>query len=361
MQANSLQYVLLLFVLMPVIIGVCSSCTGEHKNTSSAPKPALNSQIQGKVDEQSLRQAINSAAGKDKYRLMCQLEDLKSRARKSSDDEALIDEILAISRENFGSDSIEYADALMRQGRRLGFKQEFARSAKAYEEAGKIFAAKGSVYDREQMACLSGRISGECAEGKCLQEVELYTELLRLRKKVLGDKNAQTVIAMTMLGEIYMRKHRYDDALKLFRDAYFASVGGTAVDKTGILLNLARSNIYLNHFSDAETLLSPILKSAEGGSKSDQINSIRLISTLKVYALLYERQKKYKDEVVVAKRILDLDGARMGTNNPALSHSLVLYADALEKAGKTKDAGSVRKRLNDLEVNHVSLSPSKSK
>lgn len=331
------------------VVPFASSCTSKTVPTTSSSRHTLNSVADN--DEKGLTQAINAAAGKEKYRLMCLLADRKANIANLAELEPLLQQISAQAQENFGADSVEYATALIRQAHLYMKQKDYMRSSNTFQQANALYKKKGPEFDCQRIDCISGQIAAECVTGKCAQEEALYKELLELRHKCLGDRNPQTVISMLTLGEVYSREHKYDDALKQFTSAYYMSLAGVQVDRDAVALNLARTYTNLKQYDKAAPLLQASKAHLEAQQVSGrQVNPL-LLGVLKAYVVLYDRQKKYKDELVVAKRFLDLNEAYLGAKHPKLNTSLMLYADALEKAGKVKDAQQVKNRLRDLELN----------
>ena len=332
---------------LALILLTFGSCTSEKKVSDSSESNKLNYQVVRK-DEKTLAREINAARGKEKYGLLCQLADLKARDRLCGE-ESLLTELSSQARETFGPDSAEMSESLSRQGKFYFAHKDYARSAKLFEDADNIYARKGLDWQCKRMDTLSGQIAGECAGGKCLQKVPLYEELLALRRKCLGNNDSQTVIAVMQLGEIYTKQRRYSEALKLFEEVYAHSLSGTKEDQAAASLNLARTYTNLNQYKKAEPMLRSILAYAESHPLYGRINPVH-ISALRAYLQFYDRQKRYKEEVVVARRIVELNEAQMGPEHPQLTSSLMLYAEALEKVSKLKESEVIKNRIRRIEM-----------
>jgi tetratricopeptide (TPR) repeat protein len=341
-------------VSVSLLVLAFGACTNKQKDMSVPQPGTLNYTAEPNFkaparDEKTLSSLIASARGKEKIKLMGELADLKENAPPAAQ-ETLLAEITALARETAGSDSVELAEALARQGKFYYKQKDYLRSASAWEKAKNIYAGQGPAFDCRRAECISGQIGGVCASGHCAANVELYEELLALDRKCLGNANPMTTGATMQLCEVYSKLKKYEQALKLYKELYERSlVSGTKDDQASAQLNMARTYVRMKKYDMAEPLLRSVLAYAETHPFYGRISPLH-IAVLKVYLQFYDQQKKYQEALVIAKRILDLNESQMGTRHPQLTSSLMPYAEALEKAGKKQESALVRKRIRDLET-----------
>lgn len=341
---------LVAFMALFALILALQSCS-EPKRSFSVSK--IDTKKDGELSEKQLLEIANSSSGKDRYDAMSKLADLR-RSAPIEKQEALITELSQFAREKFGSDSIEYASSLQRQARLLFKQKNYPTCAKTWQAAGDIFAKKGTEFSCQLAECVSGRIAGECATGKCANETQLYQQLLELRRKCFGDSDQQTMIAVMLLGENYSKSGKYKDALKQFQEYAEWTKARSAAEQNASKLNIARTLIHMGEFKQGASILKECLSYALAHETPNEPNPSH-VPILKTYILLYDKQKDYKQELSTAKELVDISERIMGKEHPQLPTSLMIYVEALEKAGKKKEAELVMQRIRKIEMSHPEL------
>lgn len=286
---------------------------------------------------------------------MNKLADLRANDPPASQ-EKLLGQISSLSFELCGTKSKEYAEACARLGRLKFSTRDFSGSAELWRAAGSIYKGLGTAFERKEMEALSGQIAGECASGKCSQKAELYEQLLALRKKVLGVNDIQTKTAEALLAEIYSRQQKPEKAFELYNDLYQKSLNGSLNERASACLNMARTYTQLKQFDKAEPLLKSTLQYAENHPYNSNVNP-NLVAALKAYAEFYDAQKQYRDELVMAKRLLEVNETQMGATHPQLTGTLSLYADVLQKNGELAQSAEIRKRIVSIEKSSEEWKP----
>ncbi len=325
----------------------------EQKRSFSVSKIDTNSNkdfSNRDLSEKQLLEIANSSSGRERYEAMSKLADLRL-GQAPAQQEALITQLSQFAREAFGSTSVEYAKTLQRQARLLFRQRNYSACAKTWQSAGEIFAVKGDKYICEQAECVSGQIAGECATGKCAQEVQLYEQLLGLRRKCFGDANQQTMISMMLLGETYSKAGRYKEALKQFENYADWAKTRSPAEQNASQLNIARTLIRMGEFEKGEAILKECMNYASTHETATEPNPTH-IPVIKAYILLNDKKKDYAQELVYAEELADISERLMGKEHPQLPSSLMIYVEALEKAGKKKEAEQVMKRIRQIELKH---------
>ncbi len=345
---SATNYRLNLSSTLLVVILLCA-CAGP-KGAPPESKTHSNRSSSTSSDEESILRQINeNHDDRQKLHLLSQLADLRAKKKTDSQTTELIEQIMQLSRKLYGNQSIEFAEALSKQGTLLFQEKDFAHSAQSWQEAGVIYTAHGENFAKQQMDCVSGEIAGSCATGKCSDNSALYEKLLSLRRKCLGNQDQQTMISAMLLAEVYSKQQKYEKALTLFKEVYAWSLTRGPMEETPAAINLARAYIYLKNYKEAGILLDKSLDYAEKHPLNGLINP-SLISALKAELLLFDEEKQYDKSLHVAKRILDLNEKQMGPTHPQLTSTLMIYAEALDKVGKTKESASVKKRIRSIEM-----------
>ena len=331
------------------------ACAGHSKDSLDQAKALLAKGDRNGAQNLLVSAINNSSKSKEQLVLMKQLADLRANDPPSSQ-EKLLGQISTLSMELCGAKSLEYADACARVGKNKFVLRDFAGSASAWQTAGSIYKEKGGESERLEMEALSGQIASECASGKCSQKTELYEQLYALRKKVLGAYDIQTNTAESLLAEIYLRAHKNDKALELYKDLYKKSLSKSLNERASVCLSLARTYTQMKQFDTAEPLLKSTLEYAESHPFNGNVNP-NLVAALKAYCNFYDEQKKYKDELLLAQRLLDVNEKQMGPRHPQLTGTLSLYADVLDKNGKSTESADVRKRIKSIEMSAEEWKP----
>ncbi|MBX9690671.1 MAG: tetratricopeptide repeat protein [Candidatus Obscuribacterales bacterium] len=329
-----------LSLLLPLSLTACSKDAAEKTED-------LDSLISSgkKVEaEKLIEKRLAALSEAEKLQQLCRLADLKSTDPEGVS-ESLLKTIATLSSKLYGLSSKEYAEANKRLGQYYFRKREFQNSVDAWSKAGNFYEQSGD--NCGEMEALSGRIAGECASGKCTQQAELYEKLLKLREACLGKNNPQTVIACSLLAEIYSRQKRFSDSLPLFQRVYDSSK--SEEERAAASINLGRNYLELREFDKAKSLIDTALKYAEANPVYGRINPL-LIAALKAKLYYFDQKKMYKDELSVAEKIMKLNEAQMGPAHPQLAGTLLIYAEALERAGKKKESETVFLRIKALEA-----------
>ena len=320
----------------------------EQKRSFSVSK--IDNKSNDNFAEKQLLEIANSSTGRERFDAMSKLADLRL-GQSPAQQEALITQLSQFAREAFGSTSVEYAKTLQRQARLLFRQRNYSACAETWQSAGEIFSAKGDDYICEQAECVSGQIAGECATGKCAQEVQLYEQLLKLRRKCFGDTNQQTMISMMLLGETYSKAGRYKEALEQFETYADWAKTRSAAEQNASQLNIARTLIRMGEFDKGEAILKECMNYAITHETATEPNPTH-IPVIKAYILLNDKRKNYKQELVYAKELADISEKLMGKEHPQLPSSLMIYVEALEKVGKKKEAEQVMNRIRQIEMKH---------
>ena len=177
---------------------------------------------------------------------------------------------------------------------------------------------------------------GKLGKAQLLFEKAIRTRAAAGVKEKLGD--AQT---LSNLGVIYGKKHKYMEAERAFLQSIDITVrmlGPSHPDLTITLANLAGLYTAIGRYDDANMQLERCLTILRG---LDQPLNDRMARTLGLAGSNYVKQNDQRNAAQSFQKVIDLSRS-VTLNEPALPEIFDMYAELLQKQGRSNDARDLR-------------------
>jgi serine/threonine protein kinase len=177
----------------------------------------------------------------------------------------------------------------------------------------------------------------------------LFRQALDIRRRVLGERNPETLLSMSSLGRTLSVEGRYPEAEKLLREALAMQqrvLGPEHTDSLATKQRLANVLASEGNIADAEKLTQEALESRRrvlGEENADTLESMDNLS----WVLMAER--RYAEAEKVQRDALNVEERVQGADNPDTLDSTNRLARILSLEGSYAEAEKLQRGALDLE------------
>lgn len=178
---------------------------------------------------------------------------------------------------------------------------------------------------------------------------------LDLRKRVQGERSADTLASMTDLAQIYDKEEKEAEAEALYQKAFEIRRRTQGAESPGALTiqsSLAEMYERRGKHSEAEAIYKHVLAVQRKTLGEEHADTI---STMNGLATLYTNTAKFADAEAMYTKVLEVKKKTLGEEHPAYMSSLSDLAELYES--ETKFADSVKIYLKLLETQRRILGP----
>lgn len=164
----------------------------------------------------------------------------------------------------------QQVDAMEKQARELSNKRQWAKAQVLYKRVLDSRRKQWGPDDYRLIAPINDVIRVTCVDGKCADTVPYLNDLLRIRLKKFGRRNADVATTYALIAEANEKMHRYNEALAHFKQAVEIRdqlFGKTAEMSVRTRMNLIRVSLKKNDkvaarktLQECQTLLSATRK-----------------------------------------------------------------------------------------------------
>ncbi|MCC6164849.1 MAG: ATP-binding protein [Acidobacteria bacterium] len=248
--------------------------------------------------------------------------------------ERLQDTAIAFAREVAGSDSGAYADALIARGRAI--------AERAPQDGVRLLEQALDVYDAlegptgHNVLRVKGALALACVQtGDVAREEQLLRNIVETERIRMLPEDSRRSRALEMLGWLYTRTRRLDDAEPLLEEslaiqrkweAYDEDMPASRqVDVVSSLVSLAELRQAQHRLSDADTLLQEALtKARRRGDDPGQLLPMWALS------LLWGEQRRLDDAITLVDEALEFGRRVLGPTHAQLTKFEELRAELIE-------------------------------
>lgn len=110
-------------------------------------------------------------------------------------------------------------DAVEKQSREYSNKRQWAKAQTGYKRILEIRQKQWGRDDYRLVGPINDVVRVTCVDGKCADTVPYLNDLLRIRLKKLGHRNADVATTYALIAEASEKMNRYEEALINFRQA----------------------------------------------------------------------------------------------------------------------------------------------
>jgi non-specific serine/threonine protein kinase/serine/threonine-protein kinase len=197
-----------------------------------------------------------------------------------------------------------------------------------------------------QMMNMMGQVYGNL--GLYSRAQSLLTQVVEIRRRVLGPSNPQTLASMDQLGWTLTREGRYPEAEKLQRETLEARrhvLGPQHADTLKSMTNLSTTLTLEAHYAEAEKLEREALDIQRRRLGPEDPEVLRSMSNLA--ATLY-REGRYAETETLQRETLAMQTRILGGEHPDTLRTMSNLGNTLNKEGRLVDAAKVQKTMLDL-------------
>jgi tetratricopeptide (TPR) repeat protein len=223
-------------------------------------------------------------------------------------------------------------------------------SVKSFEtgQEPKQSAAAADAPELKEAVRQTAAAVGFYREGKFDDALTAGKRALELREKVLPADHALISVSLNNLGQIYLAKENYNEALKIFlrlRTAYEKTLPAGHQNYDPLMQALAASYFYLGKDSEAEKTYQQLLALRETSRGADHPQVAQALFAL---ASFYQFRGKAKQAEPLYARAIAIWEKQKETDQTLHMTALERYACILRKSDKEKEAEELETRARGI-------------
>jgi tetratricopeptide (TPR) repeat protein len=282
-------------------------------------------------------------------------QDMLRQQGRFAEGEKVSREALALRQKLFGPNDPRVFDSIFALAQMLAAKGSYDEAMQRYEEA-LAFSERISGPDSLEVATVLTTMADviENQKGDFARAEELLQRSLDIRRRRLEPNDLRIDEAVGNLGALRYLQGRYEDAEKLYRQAYEHLVQVVGKDSSNTIIseeNLAAALMSLERFDEALDLMKDVIerRAAVLGANSPKVarSMVNRAAVLSTAGRAEEAVTQYQDAVARFAQAY-------GENHPEYAVVLRMYASALAKAGQSARAEAMaREALARFEANKL--------
>ncbi len=177
---------------------------------------------------------------------------------------------------------------------------------------------------------------------------ELLRKVVTFRRKELGEKNPDTLVAENELANVYRDQARFKEAEELYRQVLGSRrrlLGEEHLETLKSMSNLA--NVYRDQgrLKEAEALhlqTLDLFRRVQGDRHPD---TLKVMSNL---ATVYAEQGRLREGEDLHRRVLEIRRGLLGPEHPDTLGSMTSFANVVSARGRPKEAEELNRRAFDI-------------
>ncbi|KAM0433545.1 hypothetical protein ACHAPT_004425 [Fusarium lateritium] len=150
------------------------------------------------------------------------------------------------------------------------------------------------------------------AQGRVAEAETALVSLIEKQKKASGNEGRDTISCKRRLACLYKNNGQLEKALDLFSQVEKATRTALTEQSDNDIVNLAVTQVSLGRYMEAEELMKPAVERMTRTRGHDRPNTLWATSIL---ALIYGRQKRFKEAIALAQWALALQEEVLGSEH----------------------------------------------
>lgn len=271
--------------------------------------------------------------------LEVQLAEVLRKEGKLEEAEDYLRQALAIYERAYGPEAPETAEPLDALRRVYYQRKDYRSCEQVARRVLDIQRKLPNPNDPRIEYAIDNVLSVACLAGHCIDETELYEQLVAIRVKRFGVSSSAVLVARQLLAESYIHSKQFDKAIDVLRASLRAS-GGRRTNNVVSAWNLLA--LAYEHKGDFGQAFACLEEAAKIEDSNPNLYLREAVATKREGAELLAKQGKHGEAAAMFASILESAKRVYGNDGVRYADILAKYSDALKSAGKANESARVQ-------------------
>jgi tetratricopeptide (TPR) repeat protein len=177
-----------------------------------------------------------------------------------------------------------------------------------------------------------------CSDGRFNDAEELFVQVMKMRKRVLGEEHPDTLTSMNHLASTYQNQGRWKEAEDLFVQVIETRkrvLGQEHLDTLKNMNNLASTYLNQGRWKEAEDLFVQVMETSKRVLGQEHLDTLTSMNNL---ASTYRNQGRWKEAEDLFVQVIETSKKVLGQEHPDTLTSINNLASTYWNLGRWKEA-----------------------